>query len=95
MSEVELHRIADSVFIRGETDRADGLLPDSSLSERVEAALEMVLRYGGIDGSHHKDWVLDQVVRVLTGPAYGDFVSQACDGDDGPGTYSWDTGLAP
>jgi hypothetical protein len=23
--------------------------------------------YGGIDGSHHKDWVLDQVSRILNG----------------------------
>jgi len=21
--------------------------------------------YGGIDGAHHKDWVLDQVVRII------------------------------
>lgn len=24
-------------------------------------------RYGSIDGSHHKTWVLDQVVRILKG----------------------------
>jgi len=29
-------------------------------------ALTMIRRYGGIDGAHHKDWVLDQVVRSLT-----------------------------
>lgn len=23
--------------------------------------------YTGIDGVHHKDWLLDQVVRILTG----------------------------
>lgn len=30
-------------------------------------ALEFVGRYGGIDGEHHKLWVLDQVARVLLG----------------------------
>lgn len=30
-------------------------------------ALEYIGRYGGIDGSHHKDWVLDQVSRILHG----------------------------
>lgn len=30
-------------------------------------ALEYIVRYGGIDGSHHKDWVMDQVVRILNG----------------------------
>lgn len=30
-------------------------------------AMYFVERYGGIDGAHHKDWVLDQVARVLKG----------------------------
>ncbi len=33
----------------------------------TEGALLFILLYGGIDGAHHKDWVLDQVVRVLNG----------------------------
>ncbi|RYD62175.1 MAG: hypothetical protein EOP83_15270 [Verrucomicrobiaceae bacterium] len=24
-------------------------------------------QYGGFDGAHHKDWVLDQVARILKG----------------------------
>jgi hypothetical protein len=24
-------------------------------------------RYGGIDGSHHKDWLIDQIARILKG----------------------------
>lgn len=32
-----------------------------------EWALEYIHRYGGIDGSHHKAWVLDQVTRILNG----------------------------
>ena len=31
------------------------------------AALIFIKQYGGIDGGHHKQWVLDQVVRILTG----------------------------
>jgi len=30
-------------------------------------AMYYIERYGGIDGAHHKDWVLDQVVRILKG----------------------------
>ncbi len=30
-------------------------------------ALYFIGKYGGTDGSHHKSWVLDQVVRVLNG----------------------------
>ena len=32
----------------------------------IEAALEIARRYGGIDGAHHKAWVIDQMVRALT-----------------------------
>ena len=31
----------------------------------AEWALCFITRYGGIDGEHHKSWVLDQVTRVL------------------------------
>jgi hypothetical protein len=32
-----------------------------------EAAMIFISRYGGIDGAHHKQWVLDQVARILLG----------------------------
>lgn len=35
--------------------------------ERIEFALDIAVRYGGIDGDHHKAWVIDQMVRALTG----------------------------
>lgn len=77
----------------------------------VELALELARRYGGIDGDHHKAWVIDQMVRALTGccPNQGDgalpafdnsadyiaFVADAKAGEDGPDTYAWDEGIAP
>lgn len=33
----------------------------------VVRALELAVKYGGIDGDHHKAWVIDQMVRRLTG----------------------------
>lgn len=30
-------------------------------------ALLYIFKYGQIDGSHHKTWVLDQVARILNG----------------------------
>jgi len=30
-------------------------------------ALYYIQMYGGFDGAHHKDWVLDQVARILHG----------------------------
>lgn len=66
--------------------------------ERIEAALETILTYGGIDGGHHKQWVLDQVVRTLSGEAYGEWVKVyrgEYDEDNEEFEYEWDEGIAP
>lgn len=67
--------------------------------ERAEAtaltALDLALRYGGIDGEHHKAWAIDQMCRALLGERYDAWVMKAKAGEDGPETYTWDVGLAP
>lgn len=63
--------------------------------ERISNALDIALQFGQIDGSHHKAWVIDQMVQMLTGPAYEKWVQDACNGEDGPDTYTWDTGATP
>jgi hypothetical protein len=63
--------------------------------KRIEEALDVAMRYGGMDGPHHKDWVIDQMVRALTGDGYECFVTNAKRGIDGPDTYSWNEGIAP
>lgn len=35
--------------------------------DREDWALYYIEAYGGIDGDHHKSWVLDQVARILKG----------------------------
>lgn len=32
----------------------------------AQRAINIAVRYGGIDGDHHKAWVIDQMVRELT-----------------------------
>jgi hypothetical protein len=66
-----------------------------SAEEKITNALELAAKYKGVDGAHHKDWLLDQMVRVLTGEDYEKFVAEAKAGEDGPETYSWDEGIAP
>jgi hypothetical protein len=61
----------------------------------VDEALEIAVRYGGIDGSHHKDWVIDQIVRALAGNRYEEIVARARNGEDGPDTYDWEEGIPP
>ena len=72
---------------------------------RIAKALSLAVRFGGIDGAHHKDWVIDQMVRALTGCVgpfgevksndYLTLVEQACAGEEGQQTYCWAEGIAP
>lgn len=65
------------------------------LMNAAASAVEVAVRYGGIDGDHHKAWVIDQMVRVLVGGEYEKLVAAAKCGENGPNTYSWDVGIAP
>lgn len=65
------------------------------MTNSIQEALDLILQYGEIDGGHHKQWVLDQVVRKLTGDNYDAWVREFCKGEHGPETYEWDTGIAP
>lgn len=49
-------------------------------------ALLFIGLYGGIDGAHHKDWVLDQVARILCGTKVNVFERSW---DDGTIQYSF------
>lgn len=69
--------------------------PIETDQQKIVAALAIITRYGGIDGAHHKQWTLDQVVRALTGGAYRHWVRGYQKGDEGPNTYEWETGIAP
>jgi hypothetical protein len=67
------------------------------LKRNVQQALDCIHHYGGIDGAHHKQWLLDRVVLILSGSGakYDEWVAEFQDGDDGPQTYTWDRGVAP
>jgi hypothetical protein len=82
----ELHRVEKDMQLKSQTDVTDS---------RIDRALECAISYGGIDGDHHKAWVIDQMIRWLTGDKYDSIVEDACAGEDGPNTYSWDCGTAP
>lgn len=85
---------------------------------KVDKAIQIGVRYGRVDGDHHKMWVIDQMIRALTGcpmvkklattggneyeyedqgesEEYKNTVREACAGEEGPDTYSWDCGIAP
>lgn len=62
---------------------------------RIPKAIEIAVKYGGIDGDHHKAWVIDQMVRALAGDEYAAIVAEAKNGEGGPETYEWNEGIAP
>lgn len=64
-------------------------------AERIELAASVGFEYGRYDGDHHKMWVIDQMLRILLGDRYEEQVVAFKSGEDGPETYSWDTGIAP
>jgi hypothetical protein len=65
------------------------------LEFRIDEAIAIAVRYGGIDGDHHKAWVIDQMVRALAWARYEQIVADAKAGEDGPDTFTWDEGTAP
>jgi hypothetical protein len=80
----EMHAAHESMTL--EVDAAES---------KIKKAIDIALRHGQTDGDHHKAWVIDQVLRALTGDSYPQVIRDACAGEDGPETYSWETGIAP
>jgi len=80
---------------------------DSSLEERIDAALAIAETSCKIVGLTQKTWFLDQIVRVLTGcpPSLNEpekisddyvlFVTNAETDQNGAKTHDWDIGTAP
>lgn len=63
----------------------------------VQKAIDIALEYGQTDdGGHHKMWVIDQMLRALTGDDYDRIISNYCKGPIGTDDYYWwDEGIAP
>ena len=81
----------------------DGYFPDmiknkieklQSKEEKINKAIELIESYGWIDGAHHKQWVLDNIIRALVDD-YDKWLEAYQLGEDGANTYGWDEGIAP
>ncbi len=66
---------------------------DLSDRDRINKALNLIWCGTGVDGAHHKDYLIDQITRVLT-KDYDRFVRCWQMGEDGLETYLWETGRA-
>lgn len=58
----------------------------------LEDALQIALEYGAVDGGHHKEWVIDQMVRAmcLDEETYQRFINKATSCG-----FKWSVGIAP
>jgi len=62
-------------------------------AEKIQKAIEKIERFGGFEGGHHKQWVIDQVVRILLAEQYESWLA---DMNSDPESYDpWDHGIAP
>lgn len=61
----------------------------------IKKVLELIFQYGQIDGDHHKAWVIDQIVRILTGDKYKEWVKEYTYDEETGECYSWNKGIAP
>lgn len=67
-------------------------------NSRLEKVTELIEQYGGIDGGDHKQWVIDQVMRIIKGDDYENWVKDMkgeWDEEYGDYEYDWDEGIAP
>lgn len=68
------------------------------LFKRAANAIAVAGTYGQIDGEHHKQWVINEMVRQLLGndpQFYAEWVAGNRAGEDGPDTYGWEEGIPP
>jgi hypothetical protein len=66
------------------------------LRDSIAKALSFAVnyRFAPTGGARQKAWVIDQMVRALTGEKYDALVARITTGENGQ-TYEWDCGVAP
>lgn len=66
------------------------------LADRITGALDVAFEWAGVDGGHHQQWVIDQMIRELLGSEdnYRKWVDNYNNADDGE-AYEWNPGIAP
>jgi hypothetical protein len=64
---------------------------------KLKEILQLCQSIGQVDGAHHKAWVIDQVVRQVTGDEYELWLVwyRGQMDEDGDFEYNWDEGIAP
>lgn len=64
-------------------------------AQRVQHALTIAYSCGQVYKNEQKAWVIDQMVRALTGPDYDKWVREFNEPTNGDPSNLWETGVAP
>jgi hypothetical protein len=63
------------------------------MDNRAQEAATIATRFGMIDGEHHKQWVIDQMLRIILGEeGYEKWLKEM---NSDPDYEPWDPGIAP
>jgi hypothetical protein len=63
------------------------------MAKRIVEAADVAHQFGMIDGAHHKQWVIDQMLQKMLGPeAYALWLAKT---NEDPDYEPWDAGIAP
>jgi len=65
--EWDVSMATSSLTYQGEKEIDITTHPDYKDMTTIDWVMYFIERYSGIDGSHHKDWILDQVARISKG----------------------------
>lgn len=65
-----------------------------SNQDTASTALMIASKYAMVEGEHHKTWVIDQMIRALTGNQYEAFINHSCK-LNGKENGEWDEGNVP
>lgn len=73
---------------QGETECTEDTCPIKP-NTKIQDALDLICTYGGVDGDFHQKWLVDQLLRILTGEDYDAWVKDY----EEDGEYEWDEGV--
>ena len=62
--------------------------------ERLKNIRKLIEAYGYIDGAHHKQWLLDQIMREIMGTQYDQWKYEYEHVNDEK-EYTWNQGIRP
>jgi len=72
-----------------DADQQQQSMRGSESSQKIDTALNLISRWGGIDGDNRQKWLVDQILRTLTGDDYDEWIEEYED----DGEYEWDMGI--